>query len=101
MSRVGGRHLWLRSRSVVSCHRHWRHSNYSARHSPKASAESSTTFLRCCAQLGDLLAAALNGLRPDFVLLHPRNGIAVFEAKDWDLDAMDYFVRNGNGHAPR
>lgn len=43
----------------------------------------------------------LNGLRPDFVLLHPRNGIAVFEVKDWDLDAMDYFVRNGNGHAPK
>ena len=33
----------------------------------------------------------LNGLRPDFVLLHPENGIAVFEIKDWDLDALDYF----------
>jgi len=37
----------------------------------------------------------LNGLRPDFVLLHPRVGIAVFEVKDWNLDALDYFVRNG------
>lgn len=35
----------------------------------------------------------LNGLRPDFVLLHPHVGIAVFEVKDWDLDAMEYFVR--------
>ncbi|OPY14050.1 MAG: UvrD/REP helicase [Syntrophus sp. PtaB.Bin001] len=34
----------------------------------------------------------LNGLRPDFVLLHPSVGIAVFEVKDWDLDAMDYWV---------
>lgn len=37
----------------------------------------------------------LNGLRPDFVLLHPQIGIAVFEVKDWDLDAMEYFVRQG------
>lgn len=43
----------------------------------------------------------LNGLRPDFVLLHPRNGIAVFEVKDWDLDAMDYFVQEGVGQVPR
>lgn len=34
----------------------------------------------------------LNGLRPDFVLLHPESGIAVFEVKDWDLNAMEYFV---------
>jgi len=34
----------------------------------------------------------LNGLRADFVLRHPRNGVAVFEVKDWDLDAMDYFM---------
>ena len=32
----------------------------------------------------------LNGLKPDFVLLHPRNGIAVFEVKDWNLDALHY-----------
>ena len=32
----------------------------------------------------------LNGLRPDFVLLHPENGIAVYEVKDWDLGAMEY-----------
>lgn len=34
----------------------------------------------------------LNGLRPDFVLLNPHVGVAVFEVKDWDLDAMHYFV---------
>ena len=36
----------------------------------------------------------LNGLRPDFVLLHPTIGIAVYEVKDWDLRAMSYFVPN-------
>lgn len=34
----------------------------------------------------------LNGLRPDFVLLNPKVGIAVYEIKDWDLDAMKYHV---------
>lgn len=34
----------------------------------------------------------LNGLRPDFVLLNPTVGIAVFEVKDWDLDAMRYRI---------
>ena len=34
----------------------------------------------------------LNGLRPDFVLLNPKVGIAVFEVKDWDLDALHYYV---------
>jgi hypothetical protein len=38
----------------------------------------------------------LNGLRPDFVLLHPHVGIAVFEVKDWNLAAMRYFV-SGSG----
>jgi len=33
----------------------------------------------------------LNGLRPDFVLLNPNVGIAVFEVKDWNLDAMEYY----------
>lgn len=32
----------------------------------------------------------LNGLRPDFVLLNPEVGIAVFEVKDWNLDALNY-----------
>jgi hypothetical protein len=32
----------------------------------------------------------LNGLRPDFVLLHPKNGVAVYEVKDWDFDAVEY-----------
>lgn len=34
----------------------------------------------------------MNGLRPDFVLLNPRIGIAVFEVKNWDLSAMRYWV---------
>ena len=35
----------------------------------------------------------LNGLRPDFVLLNPRVGICVIEVKDWNLDAMPYYVK--------
>lgn len=35
----------------------------------------------------------LNGLRPDFVLVNPNVGIAVFEVKDWNLDAMQYFTK--------
>lgn len=42
----------------------------------------------------------LNGLRPDFVILHPRAGIAVFEVKDWNLDAMHYEVIEREGKAP-
>ena len=34
----------------------------------------------------------LNGLRPDFVLLNPNVGIAVYEVKDWNLIAMQYHV---------
>lgn len=37
----------------------------------------------------------LNGLRPDFVLLHPKCGIAVYEVKDWNLQSLDYFVQEG------
>ena len=32
----------------------------------------------------------LNGLRPDFVLLHPYKGVAIFEVKDWDLEKIEY-----------
>lgn len=42
----------------------------------------------------------LNGLRPDFVLLNPQVGIAVFEVKDWDLDAMEYWVDERPGKPP-
>lgn len=43
----------------------------------------------------------LNGLRPDFVLLNPKVGIAVFEVKDWDLDAMNYWLEDrGNEKSP-
>ena len=39
----------------------------------------------------------LNGLRPDFVLLNPEVGIAVFEVKDWNLDLMDYRTEKRGG----
>ena len=39
----------------------------------------------------------LNGLRPDFVLLHPRCGMAVYEVKDWNLLGLDYFVEHDRG----
>lgn len=39
----------------------------------------------------------LNGLRPDFVLLHPNAGIAVYEVKDWDLNAVAYHVERTAG----
>lgn len=42
----------------------------------------------------------LNGLRPDFVLLHPEVGMAVFEIKDWNLQAMDYRVEERAGKSP-
>lgn len=35
----------------------------------------------------------LNGLRPDFVLLNPKIGICVIEVKDWNLEAMHYYVK--------
>ena len=35
----------------------------------------------------------LNGLRPDIVLLHPGVGVAVFEVKDWDFGAMQYYAK--------
>lgn len=43
----------------------------------------------------------LNGLRPDFILLHPKNGIAVYEVKDWSLSGMHYFVEKGRLMAKR
>ena len=43
----------------------------------------------------------LNGLRPDFVLLNPNSGIAVFEVKDWDLTALDYYVDYSGTGEPR
>ena len=39
----------------------------------------------------------LNGLRPDFVLLHPRCGMAVYEVKDWNLLGLDYLVEHDRG----
>lgn len=42
----------------------------------------------------------LNGLRPDFVLLNPNVGVAVFEVKDWNLDAMSYWLEERGAGAP-
>lgn len=42
----------------------------------------------------------LNGLRPDFVLLNPNIGIAVFEVKDWNLNAMPYRVKEIDNKSP-
>lgn len=41
----------------------------------------------------------LNGVRPDFVLVNPAVGIAVYEIKDWDLDAMEYTPAAGRDDA--
>lgn len=35
----------------------------------------------------------LNGLRPDFVLLHPEGGIIILEVKDWNLASGNYRTR--------
>jgi hypothetical protein len=43
----------------------------------------------------------LNGLRPDFVILNPQVGIGVFEVKDWDLDALYYFVKENESGRPK
>jgi len=42
----------------------------------------------------------LNGLRPDVVLLHPHVGIAVFEVKDWDLQAIRRWLSDRPGRSP-
>lgn len=42
----------------------------------------------------------LNGLKPDFVLLNPRVGVAVFEVKDWDLNALERWEEERTGRAP-
>ena len=36
----------------------------------------------------------LNGLCPDVVILNPRVGIGVFEVKNWNFNAMDYYLEN-------
>ncbi len=42
----------------------------------------------------------LNGLRPDFVLLSPQKGIAVYEVKDWNLAALNYFYKERGNATP-
>lgn len=54
-------------------------------------------FDRCLAPEWEIyIQPHLNGLRPDFVLLNPKAGIAVFEVKDWNLNAMRYFIKDGD-----
>lgn len=36
----------------------------------------------------------LNGLRPDFVLLNPNVGIAIFEVKDWSFKTLRHYADN-------
>ena len=38
----------------------------------------------------------LNGLCPDVVILNPTVGIGVFEVKNWNLQAMNYFLKEDN-----
>jgi hypothetical protein len=42
----------------------------------------------------------LNGLRPDLILLNPKIGIAVYEIKDWDLTALNYYIKEKSNAAP-
>ena len=42
----------------------------------------------------------LNGLRPDFVLLHPRVGVAVYEVKGWNFDRREFEVDWSQNGAP-
>lgn len=42
----------------------------------------------------------LNGLRPDFVLLHPKVGVAVYEVKGWNFDRREFKVDWSQGGAP-
>ena len=42
----------------------------------------------------------LNGLAPNFVLLNPQRGIAVYEVRDWEIVENKYFVKEIPGHSP-
>ena len=40
----------------------------------------------------------LNGLRPDFVIMSPKKGIAIFEVKDWNFSLLAYsYIKNSSG----
>lgn len=43
----------------------------------------------------------LNGLYPDFVLLHPRAGVVVIEVKDWSLASSRYRTSKTESGVPR
>ena len=40
----------------------------------------------------------MNGLRPDFVLLNPQRGIAVFEIRDWNFDVERYYSQKNKDY---
>lgn len=42
----------------------------------------------------EYLQPHLNSLGPDFVLINKNIGIAIFEVKDWNIDLMNYYVKN-------
>lgn len=54
-------------------------------------------FLRKLTDWHIFIQPHLNGLRPDFILLNPQVGIGVFEIKDWDLDAIEYYIEEKSG----
>lgn len=41
----------------------------------------------------------LNGLRPDFVILHPQAGVVVIEVKDWNLSSTRYRMTRSHAEA--
>ena len=49
------------------------------------------SFLRCLPEKWEIyMQPHLNGMKPDFVLLNPEAGIAVYEVKDWNLHALPF-----------
>lgn len=42
----------------------------------------------------------LNGLEPDFVLLNPKVGVAVFEVKGWNFDRREFQIKRNKSGAP-
>lgn len=42
----------------------------------------------------------LNGLRPDFILLNPNVGIGIFEVRDWDLQANQFWMHRDSDGFP-
>lgn len=38
---------------------------------------------------------AFNGLCPDVIIIHPQKGICIFEVKNWDFKAVNYYTHLG------